>query len=63
MLYQAALTATITVYADCDKPTLLMYAIHPPLSGYIAESGAPGVISVMVAPTMVCMYVMQCKVM
>ena len=28
MLYEAALTATIIVYADCDKPTLLMHAMH-----------------------------------
>ena len=28
MLYEAALTATITLYADCDKPTLLMHAMH-----------------------------------
>lgn len=28
MLYEAALTATIILYADCDKPTLLMHAMH-----------------------------------
>ena len=28
MLYQAALTATVMVFADCDKPTVLMHAMH-----------------------------------
>ena len=28
MLCEAALTATITLYAECDKPTLLMHAMH-----------------------------------
>ena len=28
MLCEAALTATTTLYAECDKPTLLMHAMH-----------------------------------